>query len=69
METEIMITSNGFSGPVQTITINGPGIKAENTFNTPDQVRPAENKLAVKKGEPFYYTFEPHSITALICNI
>jgi alpha-L-arabinofuranosidase len=68
LETEISIASGRFSGPVQAVTINGPDIKAENTFKTPDRVRSCKNKLTVK-GQSFTYEFEPHSVTALICKI
>ena len=68
LETEIMMTATRFSGKVRAITINGPDIKAENTFNTPDRVRPRENNFTVD-GQTFTYEFEPHSLTALVCAV
>jgi alpha-L-arabinofuranosidase len=68
LETEISLGSGRFAGPVRAVIINGPEIKAENTFKSPDRVGPRENQLAVK-GQSFTYEFEPHSVTALISEI
>jgi alpha-L-arabinofuranosidase len=68
LETEITLAAGTFSGPARTMTVNGPDIKAENTFEKPDQVRLAENAILAEESS-FFYNFEPHSVTALICEI
>jgi alpha-L-arabinofuranosidase len=46
--------------------VNGPDVKAENTFDAPGQVAVRETHL-VAAGPAFTYAFEPHSVTALAC--
>jgi alpha-L-arabinofuranosidase len=48
--------------------INGPDLKAENTEEKPDQVGVKESTLQVS-GKSFTFTFEPHSVTALVCAV
>jgi len=58
----------GVFGNVTASVINGPDIKAENTQANPNLVGVKEN--AVKPaGKSFIYTFEPHSVTALVCTV
>jgi alpha-N-arabinofuranosidase len=66
LETTISLDGGQFAGDVQAYVVNGPDIKAENTFAQPDQVRTAEQSLSAEK-HAFTYTFEPHSVTALVC--
>jgi alpha-N-arabinofuranosidase len=68
METTIRLTTGRFAGTVRALTVNGPDIKAENTFDTPDKVGTRENTLPTK-GQSLTYVFEPHSVTALVCAI
>ena len=68
MDAEIAIATGLFDGHIRVCTINGPDIKSENTFQTPDKVRTRESSL-IAKGPTMTCTFEPHSITALICQI
>ena len=68
METRIDLLSGRFSGMARAITINGPDIKAENTFDNPDQVKTKECVLSFD-GPSLVYEFEPHSVTALVYNI
>jgi alpha-N-arabinofuranosidase len=68
METTISLTSGEFAGDIKASIINGPDIKAENTEEKPNQVGVRENTLKVT-GKSFTFTFEPHSITALMCGI
>jgi alpha-N-arabinofuranosidase len=68
METTIQLTTGSFTGQVKAFTVNGPDIKAENTFDTPNEVGTRENTLAAE-GQSLNYTFEPHSVTALVCAI
>jgi alpha-L-arabinofuranosidase len=66
METTIQLTSGEFSGHVTAYTINGPDIKAENTFTSPNAVQTKETALKAH-GHSLNFTFEPHSVTALVC--
>jgi alpha-N-arabinofuranosidase len=68
METNITLTSGQFAGNVKAAVVNGPDIKAENTAEKPNQVGTKESALKVS-GAAFTYTFEPHSVTALICAV
>ena len=68
METTVSLSSGRFSGKVHVTVINGPDIKAENTFETPNKVGIRESVVKAE-GQSLRYTFEPHSVTALICDI
>jgi alpha-N-arabinofuranosidase len=68
METGISLASGEFNGEVIASVINGPGIKSENTGENPHQVGVRETDIKVA-GKSFTYTFEPHSVTALVCDI
>jgi alpha-N-arabinofuranosidase len=66
METTIQLTSARFAGTIQAFVVNGPDIKEENTFASPNVVGTSENMLTAD-GQSLVYTFEPHSVTALVC--
>jgi alpha-L-arabinofuranosidase len=66
VETTISLADGEFAGTGQALVINGPDIKAENTFQQPYRVRTSERVLSTER-QAFTYAFEPHSITALIC--
>ncbi len=66
LETKIALDSGCFVGPVQANVINGPDIKAENSFDHPDRVGVHKIDLKVERKD-FAYTFEPHSVTVLVC--
>ncbi len=68
METQILLTSGNFDGNIRALTINGPDIKSENTFNTPNMVVTKEEAHAAK-GQSTTFAFEPHSVTALVFGI
>jgi alpha-N-arabinofuranosidase len=68
METEIQLASANFKGKVIAYTVNGVDIKAENTFTSPHQVTTRETTLTAG-GHSLRYIFEPHSVTALACDI
>jgi alpha-N-arabinofuranosidase len=68
METSIQLNSGGFGSNVKTYIVNGPDIKAENTFKTPEEVQIKERKLTAQ-GKVLNCVFEPHSVTALVCDI
>ncbi|HTY81832.1 MAG TPA: alpha-L-arabinofuranosidase C-terminal domain-containing protein, partial [Dehalococcoidales bacterium] len=66
-ETEISLAEGTFKS-VAAHVVNGPDIKAENTFKAPDKVRMVESKVSARGGM-LKYAFEPHSVTALVCDI
>ena len=68
MEAVISLTSGQFAGNMQISVINGPDVKAENTYEKPDQVRTRETTIKAL-GKTLTFTFEPHSVTALVCAI
>jgi alpha-N-arabinofuranosidase len=67
-ETQIRLAEGQFSGPVQAYTVNGPDIKAENSFEQPGRVHTWESQLA-PDGKTLTVTFEPHSVTVLVCPV
>ncbi|MBA7533031.1 Intracellular exo-alpha-(1-_5)-L-arabinofuranosidase 1 [subsurface metagenome] len=68
METTISLADGQFVGSVKASVVNGPDIKAENTFEKPNQVGTRETALEAS-GKSFTYSFEPHSVTALVCAV
>ncbi len=66
LETAISLDSAHFSGKVQAFVVNGSNIKAENTFDHPDQVKVSTTTISAERKE-LHYTFEPHSVTVLVC--
>jgi len=66
METTITLAQGCFGELVQAYVVNGPDVKSENTFATPDEVGMSEVKGDTEKKSAFTYNFEPHSVTALI---
>lgn len=65
-ETTISLGSGCFAELVRAWVVNGPNIKSENTFATPNEVGTTETKHTTTKETNFTYTFEPHSVTALV---
>jgi alpha-N-arabinofuranosidase len=65
METTIALDSGRFAGPVRALVVNGPDIKAENSFANPDRVCVTETNHTAPTQTSFTYSFEPHSVTAL----
>jgi alpha-N-arabinofuranosidase len=65
LETTITLDSGQFAGPVQAHVINGPDIRAENSFDHPDTVGVFKTDLRVER-KGFVYTFEPHSVTVFV---
>jgi alpha-N-arabinofuranosidase len=68
METTISLADGQFAGGVQVEVVNGPDIKAENTFDKPDEIGIKRARLEAS-GKSLTYSFEPHSATALVCVI
>jgi alpha-N-arabinofuranosidase len=67
-DVQIQLTDGKFRGNVNVSTVNGPDIKAENTFASPDKVLTCE-KSVTAKGSTLNITLEPHSVTALVAEI
>jgi len=67
-ETSVELTRGRFAGPAKAFIVNGPDIKAQNTFATPDQVGVREQAL-IAAGQSFTITLEPHSFTALVFDL
>jgi alpha-N-arabinofuranosidase len=67
-EAEISLAAGKYKDTVTAYIINGPDIKAENTFESPDTVQTKEKRIAAR-GEVLQYVFEPHSVTALVGDI
>ncbi len=68
METTISLADGQFAGSVQAYVINGADIKTENTFEKPNQVGTRKTTFEAS-GKSLTYSFEPHSVTALVCAI
>ncbi|HLV36865.1 MAG TPA: hypothetical protein VKY59_17205 [Spirillospora sp.] len=54
--------------PVRVSIVNGPDIRAANSFDAPDVVATRETTLDAR-GRSLMYAFEPHSVTALACAV
>jgi alpha-N-arabinofuranosidase len=68
METTVSLVSGEFKGNARASVINGPDIKAGNTEENPNQVEIKEANFKAS-GKAFTFTFEPHSVTALVCAV
>jgi alpha-N-arabinofuranosidase len=68
METVLQLTEGVFNGQTTVYTVNGKNIKAENTFKSPETVKAGKSTLRAN-GRTLAYTFEPHSITALVSKV
>jgi alpha-N-arabinofuranosidase len=67
-ETTIRLDRGSFNGNVRVLTVNGPDIKSENTFDSPDTVITHETVMPAERQE-LTCTFESHSVTAVIAEI
>ena len=65
-EAEVSLVAGQFAGPVKTTVINGPDIKAMNSFDKPNVVASRE-AAAAARAQTLACTFEPHSVTVLEC--
>ncbi len=68
LETAISLDSGFFAGDVKAHVINGPDIKATNSFDQPNRVITQTAALTAERSL-LNYTFEPHSVTALVCTL
>ena len=64
----ITLALGQFAGPVQVHCVNGADIKARNTFDNPQAVMTTVREQAAS-GREVAVTFEPHSVTALVCSL
>jgi alpha-N-arabinofuranosidase len=62
-EVTLELQSGAFKGAGKAYTVNGPDIKAANTFDTPDNVGTTETSVQAE-GQRFTATLEPHTFTA-----
>lgn len=67
-DAEIRLTSGEFSGPARAYIVNGPDVKAANTFDAPNTVLTHDCTVPAGRSS-LRYTFEPHSVTALVCAV
>ena len=65
LETTLTLQSGQFGGEVTVATVDGPHIKAENSFEQPEQVA-VSALLHTASGKEYVHVFEPHSVTALV---
>jgi alpha-N-arabinofuranosidase len=61
--TDLELEDKQFSGPAQVTEVNGPDIKAENSFDA-SPVKPVERSVAAQ-GKILRYSFPPHSYTMI----
>ncbi len=67
-EIDVRLVTGSFGENIRVLTVNGPDIKSENSFDTPDEVTTRETMISAN-GQSFTYIFEPHSVTALVADI
>jgi len=67
-ETTIDLNSGEFAGNIQKSTVDGPDLKAENTAEKPYLIG-IEEAVIKASGKSFTHTFQPHSVTTLVCSI
>jgi alpha-L-arabinofuranosidase len=68
IEANITLTSGEFTGNMLVSVVNGADIKAENTEEKPHQVGIKE-AVVKASGKNLTLSFEPHSVTALVCAV
>ncbi|MEO8394904.1 MAG: alpha-L-arabinofuranosidase C-terminal domain-containing protein [Chloroflexota bacterium] len=68
-ETQISLAEGRINGPIQVHTVNGPDIKTINSFDQPGQVHTWESQAAAEANGGLRFTFEPHSVTVLVCPV
>jgi len=67
-ETTLTLAEGQFAGPVELHVVNGPDVKAENSFAAPDVVGTRQATLQAA-GRSLTVAFEPHSINALVFRV
>lgn len=64
LDAEVLLDAGRFAGAVHVQTINGPHVKAANTFDDPHAVG-VRQSMAEASSTRFTTSFEPHSVTVL----
>jgi alpha-L-arabinofuranosidase len=67
-ETTLELQHARFAGPATSYLVNGPHVKATNTFDAPDTVGVTERAFTAD-GATLTVTLEPHSLTALVFDV
>lgn len=67
-ETTLTLAEGAFAGPVELHVVNGPDVKAENSFEAPDTVGTRQTTLQAE-GRSLTVAFEPHSVNALVFRV
>jgi alpha-L-arabinofuranosidase len=67
-ETTLELQHARFAGPATSYVVNGPHVKATNTFDAPDTVGVTERSFTAD-GSALTLTLEPHSVTALVFDV
>ncbi|MCC6616116.1 MAG: alpha-N-arabinofuranosidase [Anaerolineae bacterium] len=68
VETTLTLAEGAFAGPVDLHVVNGPDVKAENSFDAPDVVGTRGTTLQAE-GRSLTVAFEPHSVNALVFRV
>ena len=68
VEATVKLSEGRFAGTGQAHVINGADVKTTNTFDAPDGVTTREDAFQAQ-GSSATYTFEPHSVTALVLGL
>lgn len=68
LETTISLADAVFAGNVSATVVNGPDIKAENSFAQPERVTARASRRQAA-GSQYTQVFEPHSVTALVFDL
>lgn len=67
-DVQVRLETGQFTGGGHVYVVNGQDIKAENTFESPDNVTTGHDTLAAS-GNALALTLQPHSVTALLLDI
>lgn len=67
-DTDIELQQATFAGPGTLSVVNGPDIKAANTFEEPDAVGVSRRSVSAS-GSKFSLSLEPHSFTTLVLDL
>ena len=70
-DVELRLASGQFTGPVQVTEVNGPDIKAANSFDEPDLVKalPTRTLPVGPDGPVVHLTLAPHSVTVITSRV
>jgi alpha-N-arabinofuranosidase len=66
LDAVIELNGGAFGGPVEVNTITGSDLKVTNTFDSPDAVATATQRLDIASSDTYRHTFPPRSVTGLV---